>query len=192
MPIKAMEVKTGKTILSTLIPNPRSAYVRGEIVCPDCRGEMTVVTPTKKIVHFRHVGVIDCPDDPYAKDSEPETIQHIAGKTKLMAILQEKYPESQGYQVIPEYGFPEIGRRADMVLIDPKGYIRAYEVQFSAISHTKLEERTRSYELAGIEIVWLFGGDACTDSNIAWAHERFTPVYRLMVKISEDHEKYSL
>lgn len=191
MPLLAIEQKTGNEVYAPRLKNPRSTYVLGDLVCPECGAILGIVTPTKRITHFRHMHGVECPDI-FGKDAELETIEHIASKIRLLDFLEEKYPPEKGYKVSAERVVKEAGRRADVYLEDPNGWHRAYEIQFAAISNNQLEERTRAYERAGIDVVWLFGGAAQTQSNILWAHERFMPVYKIDVVIGVDTEKYAL
>lgn len=181
MPLIARIKKTQETVCILDIPNPSSKFVKGEIICPYCDANMTVVTSSVRVNHFRHLPGPPC-TDPYQSAHEGETIFHIVGKAELYKQLQTIYPKTKGYKIDVEYPLKQVGRRADVYVYDPNGWNRAYEIQLSYISHMEFEERTRSYESAGVNICWILGGKANVKENIDWSLERFGKVYQMEFK----------
>lgn len=178
MPLTGKVKLSGEMVCILDVPNPASRFVRGDVVCPWCDREMTVVMAEVRVIHFRHLPNHHCAD-PYAENRDRETPEHVFGKVQLRKELIALYPKEKGFVVTVEHVLPEIMRRADVMVTHPNGWMKAFEIQLSAISHTILEERTRSYESAGISACWLLGKSALTSENTEWSTERFGKAYAI-------------
>ncbi|MFT9426965.1 MAG: competence protein CoiA family protein [Sporolactobacillus sp.] len=119
----------------------------GRFVCPVCRHFVQLKIGMKKQPHFAHYPRHCC-----VEQSEPETVQHLAGKADIY-----QWSNRHGYRAVLEHYLPQLRQRADVFLpgIEPV----AFEYQCSSLSEELYNGRTAGYYRAGINPVWLLGGN---------------------------------
>ena len=168
MPLIGLNKHTGERVDITKLGDPRRTLKRGDLVCPYCNQEMTVVAGLVRIKHFRHL--VGCSDTTVR---HPESIQHLLGKMYVSELLKDMYPtESVEFEV----NLPEIGRIADVLLEMKTGWRVANEIQLATITTEELVERTKSYLNSGIDVTWWLGGKANTPTNRYWVADIFGDV----------------
>jgi len=65
-------------------------------------------------------------------------------------------------------------RVPDIAVLDSDGRIvEVHEIQLTKVTTAELDERTRSYDDAGIECIWWFGKGCQTEDVITWAKRNF-------------------
>lgn len=145
-----------------------SAIRKFRHICPHC-SELVILHRGKvKRPHFSHAKNSLCPY------RQGETWQHEQAKAAILAGARVR-----GLVAKPELEVLSIDgdRRADVIIFPPPinplelelGQMRAFEVQYSAISSENLIERTRSYMNAGVPVLWI----AVIDDN------KFKTMYRV-------------
>lgn len=119
----------------------------GRFVCPVCRRFVQLKIGMKKQPHFAHFPGHCC-----SEQSEPETEQHLTGKIDIY-----QWAHQHGCRALLEHYLPQLRQRADVFLpgIEPI----AFEYQCSSLSEERYDGRTAGYQRAGIEPVWLLGGN---------------------------------
>lgn len=125
--------------------------------CPVCRREVQLKLGKQKRWHFAHKKVNQC-----LISSEPESAYHMRGKEQLYSWLI-----SQGFHVEIEHYLPEIRQRPDL-FIERNGRQIAIEYQCASLSTEQLLKRTRSYWKAGIQIIWILGGNQMKRHSAYW------------------------
>lgn len=114
--------------------------------CPSCKGAVHLKVGAVMRPHFAHYQKEAC--DVF---SEGETAEHIQGKLQLKEWL-----ESQNVQVEMEAYLPSLKQRPDLLITHNQQKI-ALEFQCSSIPIHKVVERTRGYQQAGIQVIWILG-----------------------------------
>lgn len=116
----------------------------GRYYCPGCHQEVFIKNGRQKLTHFCHYAGSDC-----QQFAEGETVEHVEGKLLLQALLEATYIE-----VKLEPYLPELQQRPDLLVIDKRLVI---EFQCSPIPMKHIIERTRGYQSAGYEVIWIVG-----------------------------------
>ena len=194
---RAIEEETGKEIFAENIVSDDQRRVK--YVCPITNSSVVYVrgherhtldVATCVVPYFRHktAGVIISSeyynDDDLFKggtsDSRTygESMEHRLGKKMVAAHISDLYKKKHpGKDIKISYELrveiQDRWRIIDVAAVFPNGLIEAYEVQLSSISDVDLEQRTNDYLSVGIEVVWLFGKKAHTESNKDWHLNRF-------------------
>ena len=114
--------------------------------CPACQQRVYLKQGAVMRPHFAHFKAEAC-----AAFSEGETAEHLEGKVQLREWLKRL-----NVCVEMEAYLPELKQRPDLLVVKGKRRI-AIEFQCSGIAVEKVEERTRGYRQAGIEVVWVLG-----------------------------------
>lgn len=171
MPFVAIDKDTGQRVDITRVRDPRNEIKSGQCICQLCRQPMIVRAGNTKAAHFSHYS--ECGDSEW--QSHPESPEHREGKRYVAAKLPQEWPEYRMATI--EYEVPIKGsnfkRIADVLATFPSGQRVAHEVQFASITPAELEERTRDYQAAGVDVVWWLGKAAKTDNNRAWCESYF-------------------
>jgi Competence protein len=115
--------------------------------CPVCHSPVTLKLGFRKKWHFSHKSRHSC-----LVDMEAESEKHLAGKKHLYnwVLGSEADAELEGY-------FPSLKQRPDIFIhgIEPM----VIEFQCSTIPEQLIDARTAGYLRAGIDPVWILGGD---------------------------------
>jgi competence CoiA-like predicted nuclease len=120
----------------------------GKILCPVCQKPYIYCNGEYVSAYFRHKTLGDCED----KYGEPETEEHILGKTNLFNWLKT-FPQIEDAKL--EAWLPETKQRPDILFRTERGtYVIEY--QCTPIS-TQYAERHRRYRKAGITDYWVCG-----------------------------------
>ena len=135
------------------------------MICPDCgkpyeycHGE--IVSP-----YFRHKEKsLDC-DEIY---KEPETDEHIKGKTALYKWLLSISDECNLENIHLEYYIKETRQKPD-IYFEQNGERYAIEYQCTPIA-TEFLKRRELYRLAGINDIWVLGYDKYTGGKVIEKH----------------------
>lgn len=106
-------------------------------ICPVCRTKVTLKAGEQNIPHFAHQKKATC------IQSEPETLEHLAGKL----LLQQFFP-----QFDLEVYLPQLKQRPDLLW----GQI-ALEFQCSPIAPERFIERTYGYLTQAYTPIWILG-----------------------------------
>lgn len=114
--------------------------------CPACQKGVHLKQGAVMRPHFAHFKAEAC-----AAFSEGETVEHLEGKVQLREWL-----ECLNIRVEMEAYLPELKQRPDLLVVTDERKV-AIEFQCSGIAVEKVEERTRGYRQAGIEVVWVLG-----------------------------------
>ena len=114
--------------------------------CPACQKGVHLKQGAVMRPHFAHFKAEAC-----AAFSEGETAEHLEGKVQLREWL-----ECLNIRVEMEAYLPELKQRPDLLVVTDERKV-AIEFQCSGIAVEKVEERTRGYRQAGIEVVWVLG-----------------------------------
>lgn len=114
--------------------------------CPHCKSAVTLKKGDKKIAHFAHKSLNQCPFN-----SEPESEEHVNMKINFLNYLRRNRPEL--VVEIEKILIPK--RKADMVIYE-NNQTFIVEFQASKIGRKELKERTRDYNIAGYPVLWIF------------------------------------
>ncbi len=181
MPFIALHKDTGERIDITKIAKPRDVLVSGECICQLCRLPMIIKAGLIKRSHFAHAN--SCDTD-YA--SHPESPEHRAAKMFLKEQLPQRYSDYKDADLEYEVPIKEVSRVVDLLATFPKGHKVAHEVQLASITTEQLEERTRDYERAGIDVIWWLGKSANTPANREWCLRTFGITFTIDYKSVHD------
>lgn len=171
MPLVAIDRETGARVNILETEDPRKELKSGELLCPFCQGPMIVRAGLIRIPHFAHYS--QCTSE---LDRHPESLEHLLGKAELARKLRKALSEYGRVEIDLEVPIPEAGRVADILVTFPMGWRVAHEVQLSPVTVEVLQERTRDYLGAGIDVQWWLGGKAATPANRAFCREYFGTV----------------
>ncbi|MDM5187497.1 competence protein CoiA family protein [Bacillus sp. DX4.1] len=125
--------------------------------CPICHLEVQLKLGKQKRWHFAHKKTNNC-----LIEYEHESAYHMHGKEQLY-----KWIQSQGFHVEIEYYLKAIRQRPDL-FIEMEGRKFAIEYQCASLSADQLLKRTYSYWKAGIQIVWILGGNQLKRHSASW------------------------
>jgi competence protein CoiA len=168
MPFIARSKSSGKRVNILEHQNPRESLVKDDLVCPLCSKPLIIRAGFVRIAHFAHKQ--ECTSD---YQSQPETQEHLLAKQYLAAEIKNIWKEYSSASVELEYVVEECKRVADLAMIFPSGWIVAHKIQLSAITTEELNERTKDYTDAGIDVVWWLGKSADTKDNRQWCLKNF-------------------
>ena len=116
---------------------------KNAFICPNCPSKLIPVLPKqKRIKHFRHVTG--------KSHYEPETLEHLTGKTVLMELASKL-----GLKAEPEV---KIGEHVTDILVQGNQPL-AIEFQCSKCHSTEIAERNRTYADNGIATFWILGAN---------------------------------
>ncbi|HFR3702017.1 TPA: competence protein CoiA [Streptococcus suis] len=142
-----------------LLENPAP---QGRYSCPGCGGLVRYKSGKVLRSHFAHVSLRDC-----SYFSENESAQHLSLKASLYQWLNgQEEVELEAY-------LPATKQVADILV----NQHLALEVQCSSLSISRLQERTKAYQQAGIAVLWLLG------KNL-WLGERLTNLHKQFLSFS--------
>jgi competence CoiA-like predicted nuclease len=160
MPLVALSKQTNERICILDHQDPRLTVEKNGLVCPFCGEPVVIVTGVRRINHFRHKAT--CSFMEYG--SNPESDEHLYAKYQIRESITNQ-TKGTGVIVDLEVPIPEVKRIADVMVTYPMGWRVAYEIQLSAITPVKLQNRIIDYRNAGVDVVWLFGRHAATESS---------------------------
>ncbi|EMA6345019.1 competence protein CoiA family protein [Bacillus cytotoxicus] len=130
---------------------------RERFFCPACGKEVQLKLGNQKVWHFAHKNIEQC-----IGSAEPESNYHMRGKEQLY-----RWIISQKIRAEIEKYIPEIRQRPD-ILIERNGKSLALEYQCTSISTNQLQKRTYAYQKAGIQIIWILGGNQLKRNAPYW------------------------
>lgn len=113
--------------------------------CPTCNSKVIIRSGRKVIPHFSHLPHSVC------RYGNGEGVYHEMGKYLLYQWLSE-----QNIEVDLEVYFPQINRRADLV-IKVLNKIIIIEFQCTKISAEEIAERTSAYNQIKLHVIWIIG-----------------------------------
>lgn len=129
-----------------------------EYFCPACSGKVRYRSGKILRSHFAHQTLRDC--DFW---SENESAQHLELKT----IFYEWLRKHEAVKL--EVPLPQIQQVADLLV----NRNLALEVQCSRLSISRLQERTKAYQQAGMAVLWLLGKDLWLGERLTNLHKQF-------------------
>ncbi|BAC13171.1 competence protein CoiA [Oceanobacillus iheyensis] len=113
--------------------------------CPTCHSKVIIRSGSKVIPHFSHLPHSNC------RLGNGEGMYHEMGKYELYQWLS-----NQNIEVDLEVYFPQINRRADLV-IKVLNKIIIIEFQCTKISAEEIAERTSAYNQINLHVIWIVG-----------------------------------
>ncbi|WP_242309430.1 competence protein CoiA family protein [Bacillus cereus group sp. BfR-BA-01524] len=125
--------------------------------CVACGKEVQMKLGKQKSWHFAHKKVDSC-----LAFYEAESTYHMRGKELLY-----RWFKHQNFQVDIEYYLPEIKQRPD-VFVERAGRKIAIEYQCANLAIEQLYKRTYSYWQAGIQVIWIAGGNQLKKQSAYW------------------------
>lgn len=125
--------------------------------CVACGKEVQMKLGKQKSWHFAHKKVDSC-----LAFYEAESTYHMHGKELLY-----RWFKRQNFQVDIEYYLPEIKQRPD-VFVERAGRKIAIEYQCANLAIEQLYKRTYSYWQAGIQVIWIVGGNQLKKQSAYW------------------------
>jgi competence CoiA-like predicted nuclease len=163
MPFVARDAVTHARIDITQLAHPREELRAADLICQICEERMIVRHGLIFRPHFAHMRAC-----PVAYESHPESPEHLLGKAHMSAWLRQQ-PDFVGASVDLEVPIHARKRIADILVTFPQGHKLAVEIQLASITTEALHHRTEDYLNDGIDVVWVFGGNALrSPSNLAW------------------------
>lgn len=177
MPIKAVDAKTGNEVISVFFSE--SLTIRAKyphLVCPECGDKMSARGGRSKnvVTHFFHIKQEGrkCLVADKHKNRRSLTHHTLMVKAAYDYLIKEIPP---GFSLAFEYRSEDVPDRiADLAVLDcEEKMVQAHEIQLTKVTTGELEDRTESYESAGVEVVWWFGKGCNTEEIIAWAKGSF-------------------
>ncbi|MCC2542102.1 competence protein [Bacillus thuringiensis] len=125
--------------------------------CVACGKEVQMKLGKQKSWHFAHKKVDSC-----LAFYEAESMYHRHGKELLY-----RWFERQNFHVDIEHYLPQIQQRPD-IFIERAGRKIAIEYQCANLSIEQLYKRTYSYWRAGIQVIWIIGGNQLKKQSAYW------------------------
>lgn len=177
MPFKAIDVDTQKAVLSFWFDE--SAVLRAKhpnLVCPCCGEPVSARGGKSKhvVTHIFHKPKegTKCPVALKYKNRS-SLVHHTLMVDAVRKYLEKTTPE--GFVLDVDHYSSELPERIpDIAVLDSDGSIvEAHEIQLTKVTTAELDERTQSYDDAGIECVWWFGKGCQTEDVIVWAKRNF-------------------
>ncbi|GAB4546197.1 MAG: hypothetical protein OHK0023_05430 [Anaerolineae bacterium] len=157
----ASHAQSGELLVMGDVPldTLRELSDHGLLRCPHCGGLLRLKAGTIRLPHFAHVALAEC----HARDSEPESEAHRAGKL----ALYQHFRQGASHAAL-EYPVRPTNQRAD-VFIAPK-----YVLEFQQANNTFDQwcERHRLYASQGLLDVWFLGQIRYTEAQ----RERLRPI----------------
>lgn len=177
MPFKALDVDKQKPVFAFWFDESNALRAKHpNLVCPCCKGKVAARGGTSKnfTTHFYHLprSGEGCLIKEKYKD-RPDLVHHTTMVLAVLDYLKPRIPP--GFSLDTEHISKDIpGRIADLAVLDHGGrVVEAHEIQLTKVPISELQERTNSYEQAGVEVVWWFGKGCQTDDIIQWAQRNF-------------------
>jgi competence CoiA-like predicted nuclease len=167
MPFIAKSIKTGRRFDISEVEKPHELD-KNDIICPLCSEVMIVRAGPIRVHHFAHKSL--CSSN---YNSQPESQEHLLAKRYLSKEISNIWSEYSTARIELEYIIEECKRVADIAVIFPTGWIVAHEIQLSPITINELNERTKDYLSASVDVVWWLGNQADTESNRQWCLQNF-------------------
>lgn len=130
---------------------------RESFFCIACGKEVLMRLGKQKKWHFAHKKMDAC-----LAFYEAESIYHMHGKELLYRWLKR-----QNFHAEIEHYLPEIQQRPDIFIERAERKI-AIEYQCANLSIEQLYKRTHSYWRAGIQVVWIIGGNQLKKHSAYW------------------------
>ncbi|PHG32124.1 competence protein [Bacillus toyonensis] len=130
---------------------------RERFFCIACGKEVQMKLGKQKSWHFAHKKVESC-----LAFYEAESIYHMHGKELLYRWLKR-----QNFHVDIERYLPKIQQRPD-IFVERAGREIAIEYQCANLSIEQLSKRTYSYGQAGIQVIWIIGGNQLKKQAAYW------------------------
>ncbi|CUB09810.1 Competence protein CoiA-like family protein [Bacillus cereus] len=130
---------------------------RESFFCIACGKEVLMRLGKQKKWHFAHKKVDSC-----LAFYEAESTYHMHGKELLY-----RWFKRQNFHVEIEHYLPEIQQRPD-IFIERAGREIAIEYQCANLSIEQLYKRTYSYWRAGIQVIWIIGGNQLKKQSAYW------------------------
>jgi competence CoiA-like predicted nuclease len=163
MPFVARHAVTHARIDITQIANPRQVLQAEEVICQLCEEHMIVRQGMIIRPHFAHKRACALP-----YEAHPESPEHLLGK-EYMSLWLRQQPEFLGARIDLEVPIHQRKRIADILVTFPTGQKVAVEIQLALMTTEALMARTKDYLDDGIDVVWVFGGNALrSQSNLDW------------------------
>ena len=125
--------------------------------CIACGKEVQMKLGKQKSWHFAHKKMDAC-----LAFYEAESMYHMHGKELLY-----RWFKRQNFPVYIEHYLPEIQQRPD-IFIERAGRTIAIEYQCANLSIEQLYKRTYSYWRAGIQVIWIIGGNQLKRQSAYW------------------------
>ncbi|MES5953872.1 competence protein CoiA family protein [Bacillus fungorum] len=125
--------------------------------CIACGKEVQMKLGKQKKWHFAHKKMDSC-----LAFYEAESMYHMHGKELLYRWFKQ-----QNFHVDIEHYLPEIQQRPD-IFVERAGRKIAIEYQCSNLSVEQLYKRTYSYWRAGIQVIWIIGGNQLKKHSAYW------------------------
>lgn len=125
--------------------------------CVACGKEVQMKLGKQKSWHFAHKKVDSC-----LAFYEAESMYHRHCKELLY-----RWFERQNFHVDIEHYLPQIQQRPD-IFIERAGRKIAIEYQCANLSIEQLYKRTYSYWRAGIQVIWIIGGNQLKKQSAYW------------------------
>ncbi|MFK4428558.1 competence protein CoiA [Bacillus sp. RC51] len=135
----------------------REMRKREKLFCTACGKEVQMKLGKQKSWHFAHKKVDSC-----LTFYEAESMYHMHGKELLYRWLKR-----QNFHVDIEHYLPKIQQRPD-VFVERAGREIAIEYQCANLSIEQLSKRTYSYWQAGIQVIWIIGGNQLKKQSAYW------------------------
>ncbi|WP_248514139.1 competence protein CoiA [Sporosarcina sp. NCCP-2222] len=134
-------------ILSADMPRSQLKQLRASerFFCPECGSALQLKVGDIVIPHFAHFQEAHCT----SAFSEGESAEHVNGKQQLYRFLC-----NLDFQVVMEPLLPALSQRPDL-LVQHLKTLTPIEFQCSRISQALMEERTKGYQKAGMEPIWI-------------------------------------
>lgn len=137
---------------------------KGEYFCPVCNGLVRLKKGEIMQPHFAHVSLSNC-----YYHFENESKEHL----NLKAALFRWAKKNEKVEV--EAVIPELDQVADILVADRI----ALEIQCSPLSKTRLWQRTKQYQQAGYQVIWLLG-------EKLWLKKTLTPLQKHFLYFSQN------
>lgn len=155
-----------KRVDITRFRNPKSELYGKEIVCQACGAPMIVKAGMLVRPHFAHKADYNR-DCAYNNGGGGESYEHLIAKQALVDLLSKRDDYTRA-KIYYEVWIPEARRIADVYVVHEDGYCEAHEAQLASIDLSTLDERTRDYTGAGVDVIWWLGKSADTSENRQW------------------------
>ncbi|TXC90745.1 hypothetical protein FS935_12615 [Metabacillus litoralis] len=125
---------------------------RSRFICPVCSSELDLKIGTVITSHFAHKKLTGCS----LLESSAESEYHRKGKYDLFHWLDKQDSISS---VKLEYFLESIKQRPDLLIIHQQKQI-AIEFQCAKIDHQLITKRSREFQKAGIDDLWILGANS--------------------------------
>lgn len=155
MPFIALNKTTRQRIHAKEVSYNVSKEQKEQWICQVCEQPMNIRAGRYIIRHFYHLSTCTSKYS-YHKEST----EHLLGKEWIVEQLQHPYWSYKEAIIELEVRLPEIMRIADILVSFPDGQRIAHECQLSPIPLAELQQRSRDYLQADINVYWWMGEKA--------------------------------